>query len=312
LQHLSINNDILLDKRSSSFQSFGDMVDEKTPLRSLNVASIPDIDDLKVLESNKNITALRIRTDLTNHQTLIHLENALKKNNVLTCLNVSYSRINTFNFAALMRALGENLSLRALSIRGLKNPKEVDLNAVSIALSKNQSLQVLDLGHLELNDKSLPVLANILGTHSRLTAIYLNDNEFTENGWNTLFNALKLNASLKFLDASTTQLSSFKGLYEMIEENDTLETLVLNSTNLDLLQLAKALKKNLTIKTVLLKNLTSIKQEQLRILCKEEPDLADIFVVEPDKNNPTRSSNYLTAKDKIKNQTHNLHYIGEI
>lgn len=244
-------------------QQFISMMDrDVVSLKHRGVGAVGGRAIFECLRFNKHIQAL----DMEDNQLglnvdvesghLEHISSALRENQVLTHLDLSYNNLAARGCAAISEALEENATIKELSLRG-NNMGDTGAQALVASLAKSSKLTKLDLsdngigevggkylgelvakpGPLKQADfswnsmRGLAVVEIASGLKtSPLVRLNLAWNGLGENGASVVGGALKENATLQFLDVSSNRVGAVgaEALAEGLKENQTLRSLQVN------------------------------------------------------------------------------------
>ncbi|KAJ3127653.1 NACHT, LRR and PYD domains-containing protein 14 [Nowakowskiella sp. JEL0407] len=117
--------------------------------------------------------------------------------------------------------------LAELHLAGTKLDVSTELN-ISRAISRNPSIQILDLSRCGISDVALQIICNGFKSNSRITRLTLSDNKITVAGWNALDRVLNRNKNLCYLDLSRNSIITGASLSCIGLRSCGLQTLLLS------------------------------------------------------------------------------------
>ena len=122
----------------------------------------------------------------------------LSQNKTLQVLDLSKNTICSLGASYLADALAQNTGLGRLSLEGTMTGYETyeAVGKIAKAMSKNKTLQSLDLNNNELEDLGASYLAHALSQNTALLSLDLGDNQIGDDGARDLEKALRQNTTL--------------------------------------------------------------------------------------------------------------------
>lgn len=78
--------------------------------------------------------------------------------------------------------------------------KKNDLLKPAMKLIRFKNIQLIDLTNMKLNDESIKIVSQYLGTNPGVRSLSLAHNLFSDEGMNNIINALKSNTHLNHLN----------------------------------------------------------------------------------------------------------------
>ncbi|CAG8558177.1 25284_t:CDS:2, partial [Dentiscutata erythropus] len=203
---LSYNNITSISLRSTKISSemvtvlSQDLKLNKVKLRYLNLSRNKISSDamvalIEALEDNTTLRNLDL-SDTAAGQIGRELAKSLEKNNKLKILNLSNCNIRVNVVNALENALRTNDTLSDLDL----SYNSCSMSNLLKALETNSSLTKLDIGHRDFHLEEVEALANALKINNTLTHLYISKTmDDPEIGY-ALFEALEVNKRLTDLD----------------------------------------------------------------------------------------------------------------
>lgn len=187
-------------------------LENNPPLLSLNLSNncISFVKELAVaLSSNKILISLDLSTNFLcydDQSSFDVLGSALRINNRLRSLNISYNEISDTNMNNVVEALYYNKTIQSLDISNNELTFCITEN-LAHALCYNSNLSLLALGSNSIGDEGAIHLASALKQNMTLTSLYLRDNLITNDGAVAIADALERNKVLRKLDLSMNDIS---------------------------------------------------------------------------------------------------------
>ncbi|RIB30295.1 hypothetical protein C2G38_2153070 [Gigaspora rosea] len=192
----------------------------------------------KVISKNTTVTSLNLSnirlgsinvnfiTNFFKRAGVKILADALCKNSMLTCLDLSKNNLGSEEGKALAGALCKNSTLTSLNLGNNKLGSEGG-KALADALCKNSTLTYLNLYDNNVGSEGGKALAGALCKNSTLTYLNLYNNDFRSEGGKALANALCKNSTLTYLNLYDNNLGSHgvKALADALCKNSTLTSL---------------------------------------------------------------------------------------
>lgn len=175
------------------------------------------------LEQNSTLKQLNLSKCRAN--TIVE---TLKKNHILTHLDLSYTGIDVQNLSTVLPC---NEGLTELNLSG----NEINgstLKTLSVALQKNHTLTSLGLSDSQItdNDNDMPGLIQLLTKIPNLKKLDLSNNKITQKGIQSFATLLEINQSLTSINLNNSMdISSIYVLTESLKKNSTLTTLKLEA-----------------------------------------------------------------------------------
>ena len=208
---------------------------------------------IQALDMEDNQLGLNVDVD-SGH--LEHISSALRENNILTHLDMSYNNLAARGCAAIAEALEDNQTIKELSLRG-NNMGDTGAQALAASLAKSSKLTKLDLSDNGIGEMGGIALGALVAKPGPLKQADFSWNSVKKQGagaiaeglktsplvrlnlaWNGLgdggaaqvSNAIKENATLQFLDLSSNRvgLEGATFIAEGLKENQTLRSLQIN------------------------------------------------------------------------------------
>jgi Ran GTPase-activating protein (RanGAP) involved in mRNA processing and transport len=265
---LKSNNSLrYLNLSRNYFQALGHLADAlalNIPLQMLDVSQSEPIplEEWETLAQALAINTNLLTLDLQNCKIDAFIAEAiaevLKKNQTLTCLQMSFNDINNPGFEALMNALSKNSGLLTLditecgitSVEGLPHTRNRTLTSlildgnhigkdsasVAEGLKRSFALCTLSVSECELQDAGLIEVISALRSNSSVEILIMESNVFGDSATKSMSEYLASdNCSLKHLNAKGNVLD-LSILINGILPNKSLQELKLSGINLSSLQ----------------------------------------------------------------------------
>ena len=187
--------------------------------------------------------------------------NALRNNNCLETLALSYNEINdlaalsiakmvlrnksikklqlgsnhfTSNFSGFISAsLIQNSTLQYLDL-SRNNLQSKGMWPITVALSDNHQLKSIDLRHNKMDSSSAEMISELLSKNDSLTLIRLSGNKFEDSGVSIFADSLKNNKTIKEIELDDVDITSegFLALCKALLINTTLERITISKNRL--------------------------------------------------------------------------------
>ncbi|CAF1580424.1 unnamed protein product, partial [Didymodactylos carnosus] len=177
---------------------------------NLNYCDIYQIDGSMIINSLKENQLLRV-LDISKNKIDISMEcisHTLALNKTLSVFNIGHNKISLHGAKVTASMLEITRTLLYLNISG-NSLTDDGLVSIAKALKLNKSLIRLDIDECGFFDKGLSELSKVLTENSILTHLSMFRNEhITDDGINTLLNALEINKTLLVIFISNTTISN--------------------------------------------------------------------------------------------------------
>ena len=214
VQHLikNIIPDFFELRSRAGVKALATALENNPPLLSLSLSNncISYVKELAIaLSCNKVLVSLDLSSNVLNcdnQSSFDVLGSALRINNRLRSLNISFNDISDMKMNNVVEALYYNKTIQSLDISSNELTSHITEN-LAHALCYNSNLTLLALGSNNIGDEGAIQLASALKQNVTLTSLYLRDNLITNEGAVAIAGALEGNKVLKKLDLSMNNIS---------------------------------------------------------------------------------------------------------
>ncbi|KAF2073188.1 hypothetical protein CYY_005505 [Polysphondylium violaceum] len=195
------------------------------------------------LKHNQSITALDISFNYLTRECIVALVNALKHNQAVTFLDLSFASIGS-NGVYLVDLFKFNCTLKSVFLIGNELDND-SISAISESLAKNQSITELSLSENEFDDDIGSSIGEVFLTNKSIKTLDLSFNDladctlggFSESLLDNRCNLRSLNLS----DCSMSTGNAGVQFFQALQSNKTLEKLIMWSCDLSSMQVKEEL-----------------------------------------------------------------------
>lgn len=219
-----------------------------TLFRKTSIASI--IDAIRLSSSLESLT-------ITENDITIALLDALRKNTTIQSLTLNNNGMTEIDMVGFSKMIGENTSLRELTIS--ENYIENGMNTLAQSLRLNTSLRKIAIIDCDMIDEDLVEISSLLreNTNTTLQEINFSKNRISDEGVFMLSSSLEENTTLTSLDLSDNNIT-YKGVSALgdilfdpdMRNTNALQNLILSKNRISdkgAIELASILEKNISI-----------------------------------------------------------------
>jgi Ran GTPase-activating protein (RanGAP) involved in mRNA processing and transport len=209
-----------------------------TALLRSNICALQNVvcDEWALTPETRTLTLPRAHL---NESDMLMLGGALRRNQVLTALDLSYNPLGEAGGQALSRPLAADTCVLVHLKLAHTELGEVGVAAVAHSLAKNRRLETLDLSENMLYYPAARHVGRMLLQNTALQALNLRANNLSPKGAVLLAESLKRNSSLTALDVSENGvfIEGAEAFASMALQNDAVRSLTLHMCALPLLDL---------------------------------------------------------------------------
>lgn len=204
------------------------------------------------LSTNSTLKSLYLTIRLSDKEAFI-LAEALKTNNSLQTLSLSWGSLNSSTMQILSEGLKKNRTLQVLDVSE-NNLDDIAVKSLVNALSTNCSITELNLRAANFSSQQtdgIDDLAELLIVNNKIKKLNLASNTLTDKSFKLIASVFARNTSLNSMDLTDTGLHAvaIKVLTDSLQKNHTLTELFLKANNLcgTGIALSALLKENVTL-----------------------------------------------------------------